>query len=122
MVSRTPDTNTSPRTGSTTSVPTSESTDQKLTRIPRFELGTCCANAADVEWVEREGIDITDFLRRHHSGDWGDLCDDDKAANENALEQSGRILSQYLLTESRIIYIITEYDRSMTTVLIASEY
>jgi hypothetical protein len=123
MVSRTPEaTSTSPRTESTSSPLTGESTDQKFTRIPRFELGTCYATAAVVGWAEREGIDITDFLRRHHSCDWGDLCEEDRAANENALECGHRILSRYLLTDGKIIYTITEADRSITTVLFASEY
>jgi hypothetical protein len=88
---------------------------------PCFELGRTYATAAVTQWAEKHGIDLARFLRRHHCGDWGDLCDEDKAANDYAIRDGARILSAYL-TEGRKIYAITEADRSMTTVLFASEY
>jgi hypothetical protein len=54
--------------------------------------------------------------------DWGDLCDEDKQANEEALEQGFRILSCYRVGGGRRIYIITEADRSSTCILLPEEY
>jgi len=88
---------------------------------PRFELGRTYATAAVTRWAEQHGIDLSKLMYRHHRGDWGDLCQEDKQANEDALDHGSRIFSSYL-TGSRKIYCITEADRSMTTLLFASEY
>jgi len=70
---------------------------------------------------------IQSCLDRHCSGDWGDLCDDDKAMNDESLEaeKSGewcdRLFSSYE-TDFGKIYIITECDRSVTTILTPEEY
>jgi len=88
---------------------------------PRFELGRTYATSAVSAWAEKHGIDLTRYLRRHHCGDWGDLDTEDKQANEDALEHDARIFSAYKVAD-RKIYVITEADRSMTTVLFASEY
>ena len=68
------------------------------------------------------GIDLASYLHRHHCGDWGDLTDGDKRANEDALVHGDRILSCYKVGNGRRIYIITEADRSSTTVLLPEEY
>lgn len=88
---------------------------------PRFPLGRTYATAAFTQWAETHGIDLARFLHRHHCGDWGDLDEEDKQANEDALRDGARILSAYL-TEGRKIYVITEAERNMTTILFASEY
>lgn len=62
------------------------------------------------------------FMRRHTSCDWGDLCDEDKDVNNHALECGARILSAYHLLDGTKIWIITEADRSVTTILFPSEY
>ena len=68
------------------------------------------------------GIDLASYMRRHHCGDWGDLDECDKQANEEALEHGLRILSHYKLGGGRRIYIITEADRSSTCILLPEEY
>ena len=60
-------------------------------------------------------------LGRHLAGDWGDLCDEDKDANEQALAQGGRLFSSYQLPCGKL-WIITEADRSVTTFLLPDEY
>jgi hypothetical protein len=85
---------------------------------PRFPLGRTVATAGAIAL----GIDLTRFLFRHHCGDWGDLCDEDKQANEDALIHGDRILSSYRLPDGRKIFIITEWDRSSTCVMLAEEY
>lgn len=71
--------------------------------------------------ADEAGVDVLGLLARHLRGDWGDLCDDDKAANEHALARDYRLLSAYLTTAGKV-YIITEWDRSYTTVMMADEY
>jgi hypothetical protein len=89
---------------------------------PKFSLGKTFATAAVTAWAERENIDLSKLMWKHHCGDWGDqLNPEDRQANEDALAQGTRIFSSYKVGE-RKIYIITEHDRSMTTVMLASEY
>lgn len=61
-------------------------------------------------------------LRRHLSGDWGNLCDDDRVSNELALKGEDRLFSAYEKEGVAKIWIITEWDRSVTTVLFPDEY
>ena len=61
-------------------------------------------------------------IGRHAKGDWGDLCEEDKAANDADLTAGGRILSAYEEPPMPKIWIITEWDRSVTTVLFPDEY
>lgn len=58
---------------------------------------------------------------RHCNGDWGDLCDEDKETNEYALKHGERLLSKYENGDLSI-YIITEWNRSVTTILFPHEY
>ena len=85
---------------------------------PRFLLGRTVATPAVMEL----DIDLASYMRRHHCGDWGDLTEEDKQANEEALIHGDRILSHYKLDGSRRIYIITEADRSSTCILLPEEY
>ena len=61
-------------------------------------------------------------LRRHLIGDWGDLCSEDRASNELALQEGDRLLSAYEKEGVAKIWIITEWDRSVTTLLFPDEY
>lgn len=67
------------------------------------------------------GFDYASMLIRHQSGDWGDIPDEDKAQNDAALDGSDRVFSSYNIGE-RKIWIITEQDRSTTTLLLPEEY
>ena len=62
------------------------------------------------------------YLIRHSSGDWGDVSDYDQQLNNDALVDGGRILSAYTLDDGQCIRVITEADRSVTTVLLPSEH
>ena len=66
--------------------------------------------------------DILSSLKRHMLGDWGDLCKEDIRANESALALGGRLLSKYKAQSGVSFYIITEGDRSYTTLLLPEEY
>ena len=64
---------------------------------------------------------VSDCLRRHAEGDWGDLCAEDKEENELSIKEGFRLLSAYQYQDQKI-WIITEADRSATTVLFPDEY
>ena len=64
---------------------------------------------------------VFDFLKRHANGDWGDLCEGDKQENELSLKEDIRVFSAYQFKEEKI-WIITNADRSATTVLFPEEY
>ena len=74
--------------------------------------------AEDIEFAKL----VTNSLKRHLSGDWGDLCKEDKAENELSLKEGFRLLSAYEQEGLQKIWIITEADRSATTVLFPEEY
>jgi len=61
-------------------------------------------------------------LKRHLAGDWGDVCDEDRVANELALQNGERLFSVYKKEGLPTIWIITEWDRSITTALFPEEY
>ena len=85
---------------------------------PRFTLGRTVATPGAVAL----SIDFEYYLRRHHCGDWGDLDDGDKEANECALIHGDRIFSHYRIAVDTRIYIITEHDRSSTCIMLPEEY
>lgn len=64
---------------------------------------------------------LLDLIRRHAAGDWGNVCREDRAANDAAMAGDGRLLSAYELASQKV-WIITEWDRSATTVLLPDEY
>ena len=67
-------------------------------------------------------IHVHESLERHSRADWGDLCEEDRNCNELALENGDRLFSVYKLEGLPTIWIITEWDRSVTTVLFPDEY
>ena len=68
------------------------------------------------------GISFLPFLRRHLRGDWGGVCEEDAQANRDAVELGLRILSSYTTPNDEKFWIITEADRSATTILLPEEY
>jgi hypothetical protein len=87
-----------------------------------FSLGQIVATPGALQALEKAGQLASHFLVRHALGDWGDLCDEDKTANDEALADDLRILSAYRLEDGTKIWVITECDRSATTVLLPQEY
>lgn len=88
----------------------------------RFDLGRVVATPGSLEAMQEAGIDPLTLLARHAAGDWGDLCDEDRAENELSLREGFRILSSYKFADGLNIWIITEWDRSATTFLLPEEY
>ena len=87
---------------------------------PAFPLGRLVATPGALDTVPYSEIQTA--LRRHISCDWGDLCAEDKQLNDAALKQDDRLFSVYHTKSSRKFYIITEGDRSATTILLPDEY
>jgi hypothetical protein len=84
----------------------------------RFPLGQVVTSNASLSLAKEE---ILAALARHASGDWGELCPEDAIANDTALQQGGRLFFAYGQGGSRF-WIITEADRSVTTVLLPEDY
>ena len=88
-----------------------------------FPLGHVVSTPGALRVMEEHSINAGEMLRRHASGDWGDLCEEDRAENERALRVGSRLFSVYGQpgTESRL-WVITETDRSVTTILRPDDY
>ncbi len=65
---------------------------------------------------------VFNSLKRHAHGDWGELCQEDRSLNELSMQEGGRLFSVYKKDNQPTIWIITEWDRSLTTVLFPDEY
>ena len=89
---------------------------------PRFELGQVVATQGAIDALEKVNQSATEFINRHVVLDAGELDEEDQRTNEDAVENGGRILSSYLLKDDTKLWIITEADRSATTLLLPSEY
>ena len=100
------------------------------TSKPQFKLGLgqIVSTPGALSALAKTGESPNQFLRRHQRGDWGDLCDDDRKLNDAAVAHEGdvdkqdRVLSAYKLKDGTKIWIISEYDRSVTTILLPSDY
>ena len=94
----------------------------KNPRLPRFALGQVVATPGALVALEEAGQLPQEFLHRHVVGDWGELDEHDRQANERAVHGGDRILSSYRTKKGAKLWLITEYDRSVTTLLLPSEY
>lgn len=90
--------------------------------MAKFELGQVLATPGAIEAVANAGAEMGTLLSRHVNGDWGVVDGDDKRANDRALKVGARLLSAYRLSDGTKVWVITESDRSATTVLLPDEY
>ena len=86
----------------------------------KFPLGQVVTTPGALDAIPQNEMQTS--LRRHHSGDWGDLDEHDKLENERGLREGFRLFSAYSTKAGVRFYIITEHDRSVTTVLLPDEY
>lgn len=93
-----------------------------LPTIPLFPSGHIVATPGALALLEQANQSPLEFLSRHLRGDWGDLCQDDKTENELGLKYGFRLMSSYQVTDTEKLWIITEADRSVTTLLLSAEY
>ena len=90
---------------------------------PKFDLGRVVMTQGVADWVEQNPPyrNLFPLLDKHTQGDWGEVDEEDQQTNNEALELGNRVLSAYTLDGEKL-WIITEWDRSSTTVLFPSEY
>jgi hypothetical protein len=91
-----------------------------LLPIKHVALGRFVATPAALAALTH--LDMRRAIQRHQVGDWGELCPEDLASNDRALECGGRLLSAYHSEAGIKFYVITEHDRSVTTVLLPEDY
>lgn len=88
----------------------------------RVPLGRLTATPKALELLNDKGINPVTLLARHHRGDWGDLDAADWQRNDLSLRHGYRVVSNYQITPREAIWIITESDRSETTILHPDDY
>jgi hypothetical protein len=95
----------------------------------KFKLGQIVATQGALAALKESNQSALPFLLQHQTGDWGsEVCDEDKRLNDEAVAHEGdpdqqqRVLSCYRTSKNERIWIITEHDRSVTTILLPSEY
>ena len=97
------------------------------TTTPSFSIGALLSTPGALEAFNRNGQSPLELLRRHVAGDWGDLFEEDRQANEQALVDGSRLLSAYHLKDGTKLWCITEAigengHREATTFLLPEEY
>lgn len=88
----------------------------------RFALGRVFITPGAKSSFDETQESPLDFIYRHVQGDWGDISPEDAKENEFSVQKGFRIMSSYKLNNGVRIWIITEADRSYTTILLPSEY
>lgn len=91
-------------------------------QIPKalFRLGRILATPNALNKLAQD--DILTAIRRHQAGDWGDVDDHDRQANDRALTEGTRLFSVYHSATGLKFWLITEADRSVSTVLLPEDY
>jgi len=95
---------------------------QRTERKPLFDLGQLVATPGALAALEKTGQNAMEFLSRHVTGDWGELPPEDQNENQLSLTKGFRLLSSYRTSCGDKLWVITEADRSHTTLLLPDEY
>ena len=95
---------------------------QRTERKPLFDLGQLVATPGALAALEKTGQNAMEFLSRHVTGDWGELPREDQNENQLSLAKGFRLLSSYRTSCGDKLWVITEADRSHTTLLLPDEY
>ena len=88
----------------------------------RVALGKVVATPGALDALQEAGQGALEFIRRQVTGDWGELSEEDKQENELSVRDGCRLLSSYTLKSGVKIWLISEAERSMTTILLPDEY
>ncbi|MBB2776543.1 UNVERIFIED_ORG: hypothetical protein HNP28_001858 [Comamonas terrigena] len=94
----------------------------KAAGTPLFALGQLLATPGALELLETHQLTALPFVLRHMSRDRGDICAEDRQSNADALQYGHRLMSVYVISKFERLWIITEADRSSTTLLLPEEY
>lgn len=95
---------------------------EEMEGLPLFGLGQIVATPGALKALQEAGQSPDEFIDRHVSGDWGDLEKFDRQQNERAIREGLRVFSVYRTKKGKRLYVITELDRSATTILLPAEY
>ncbi len=95
---------------------------RELAKPGRFDLGQLVMTPGAGDAMQAAGHIPPEFLLRHKHGDWGELDEEDRLENERALAHGGRLFSAYSTRREEKLWVITEWDRSATTMLLPTEY
>jgi hypothetical protein len=95
---------------------------EQTAKQPLFPLGQIVTTPAALAALEKAGQGPPEFLRRHASGDWGDLCAEDRKENQFSLECGFQIFSSYHSDAGDELWVITDNHFSITTILLPEEY
>lgn len=87
----------------------------------RLPLGIVCATPGALALLCRAGLSPAILLARHQAGDWGEVAPEDALENDRSVIEGFRVLSSYCVSDGRI-WVITEADRSATTLLLPEDY
>ena len=98
------------------------SVTQSQIKQPLFALGKLVATPGALELLTRSEQTPLEFLARHSRGDWGECCPEDATENDFSVKVGFRIFSVYRTRNGEKLWVITEADRSVTTLLLPSEY
>ncbi len=90
-------------------------------RRPLFPLGHTVATPGALDACEEANVSPSSLLARHHGGDWGEIPPEDARENERSLKYGFRLLSSYPVGDATC-WVLTESDRSLTTILLPEEY
>ena len=102
--------------------------DTPETHNVQFDLGPVVGTPGALQALAACGVDPLHYLSRHARGNWGDLCEEDKQANEAALHTGARLMSAYTLPDGTKLWVITDaeiddnHHRQATTLLLPDEY
>ena len=88
----------------------------------RFPLGKLVATPAAIDAMQEADQNPHELYQRHQFGDWGDVCPADAAENELSVKEGFRVLSVYVLKTGVKVWVITEADRSASTILLPEDY
>jgi hypothetical protein len=95
---------------------------QEISKQPAFDLGQIVATPGALAVLEKAGQGPGEFLTRHSNREWGDLSDEDRKENNYSLGHGFRLVSSYRTNAGDKLLIITESDRTVTTLLLPQEY
>ena len=93
-----------------------------IERRPLFPLGQLVATPGALAALQKAGQSPVEFLSLHVRGQWGNISEEDRRENEYSLQHGFRLLSSYRTKANKTIWLVTESDRSVTTLLLPSEY
>lgn len=89
---------------------------------PLFVLGQIVATPGALQALEEAEQTPLEFIQRHVAGDWSEMVEEDQEENRFSVEKGFRVFSSYTLSTGEKLWVITEWDRSVTTLLLPDEY